>query len=82
MKTEIYNAIKGRISPFTTPEGKDAYLFSNLGLNEGIDEDDVLFIPSIVTDIKSKNLWNVCQKFYKFLGWLSPENLDHRLLNS
>ena len=84
MKKAIYDVLKSRIGKVTYEDGKVSYRFFNEGLNEGIEEYDVLYIESIVFDMKVNpaNMWNVCQKCYKYLRWMvGNTDIDSRLLN-
>ena len=89
MTREVYNVLKSRIGKVSYEEGRISYRFFNDGLNEGIEEYDVLYLESIVFDMKVNpaNIWNVCQKCYKYLRWMvgyseDTAYLDSRLLNS
>lgn len=83
MKKEIYEAVKARISIAPeeavkiyyedypeTPKDATVYLFDLTGLDEDC--------PAIVHAMKTKNIWNVAQRFYSFLYWI--ENVDEILL--
>lgn len=93
MRHDIYEAMKARISvvdrklvceqdgveEWQLPEGAIFYYFSNEGLNEGLDFYDENFIDAIRHGMMTKNMWNVCQRFYGFLRrW--REDFDERLL--
>lgn len=92
MSPEIYEALRKRISiiskedantmmggemdlfPFPYP----IYYFSNAGLNPGLERYDENHIDSIIHQMSTNNLWNVCQRFYSFLE--NYENIDQKLL--
>ena len=98
MKREVYEAMKARISiipreearrideeagvKFDIPEWATIYRFSNDGLNDGIADCDVEFVDPIQHAMKTKNMWNVCQRFYGFIRQWFGESIDDRLLNA
>ena len=85
MKREIYEAMKARIKPVDEPGYFDehpeiprdcqTFRFFADGLNENKDYD---FIFDIVQAFRTKNIWNVAQRFYKELNWMYM-NFDKRL---
>ena len=89
MKREIYNALRKRISVTTPveytyeiPEGHTLYFFNAESLNRGLDENDENIIDSIVFPMKTRNLWNVCQRVYSYISVGNFPNLDERILNA
>jgi len=82
MTKEIYEALKARISVADEkarkayceeyPSAADAivYRFDLVG----IDDD----LPCIIHAMRTKNLWNVAQRFYMFLGIY--DDVDSKLL--
>lgn len=83
MTREIYEALKARISIAPeetvkfyyedypeTPRDVTVYKFDMTGLDEDI--------PAYIHAMKTKNLWNVAQRFYSFLYWV--EDVDNILL--
>lgn len=89
MTPEIYEAMKRRISvkPDIDKETKErlcmmpddiVYRFNAEGLNEGLDELDDDYVDPITHPMTTRNMWNVCQRFYSFLR--HHKNIDQRLL--
>lgn len=85
MKHEIYNALKSRISvvPFTEEDKKyyeeqgwsiDLTATHYLLRLEDLGEDYFNYAHSM----RTKNLWNVAQRFWRLLG---NEDLENALLN-
>ena len=58
--------------------GTPFYRFFADGLNEGLSEFDADFIDSFIQPIRTRNLWNVCQRFYSFIS--NYPNINQRLL--
>lgn len=58
--------------------GMPFYHFSLTNLNIGISEFDDDYVYSFTQPISTRNLWNVCQRFYGFIK--HHENIDQRLL--
>lgn len=89
MTREIYEAMKRRISvePSIDEEtrqelrmrpGDVVYRFNPDGLNEGLESWDTDYVGGILHPMSSRNLWNVCLRFYGFIKHY--ENIDQRLL--
>ena len=92
MTREIYEAMRRRISitdldndgreyyelmGWPVPKNATFYLFNADGLNEGVDNvEDEAF--SIRQPMYTRNMWNVCQRFYSYIKNL--EKIDKRLL--
>lgn len=91
MTPEIYEAMKRRISiePDIDEETREmlrmkplavtVYHFNAEGLNEGLESWDPNYVDGILHPMSTRNLWNVCQRFYSFINHY--ENIDQRLLN-
>ena len=87
MKREIYEAMKRRIEvveePYywktypDTPKDATLYKFSSLGLNYDENYD---FAFDIVQAFRTKNIWNIAQRFYSELKG-NVMALDERLLH-
>ena len=89
MTPEIYEAMKRRISvePGIDEEtrqelrmrpGNVVYHFNADGLNEGLESWDRDYVDGILHPMSSRNLWNVCQRFYGFIKHY--KDIDKRLL--
>ena len=89
MSPEIYEAMKRLISvePGIDEEarkrlcmrpGDAVYHFNSDGLNEGLECWDINYVDGILHPMLTRNLWNVCQRFYSFIKHY--ENIDQRLL--
>ena len=92
MTRKIYEAIRKRISTlpyeeekpiydergWTVPPSHTFYRFDSDGLNVGYGDDEA--IDSMVHPMLTRNMWNVCQRFYSFIKY--HENINERLLNS
>ena len=89
MKREIYEAMKRRMSiePGIDEETRErlwmrpgdvVYRFNPNGLNEGLEDWDIDYVDDILHPMSTRNLWNVCQRFYSFINY--HENIDKRLL--
>lgn len=85
MKKEIYEAVKARISVASDagrasylemyPDSKDAIVYwFNL---DGIDDDE---LPGILHAMKTKNMWNVAQRFYAIIKYY--DDIDNILLSN
>lgn len=83
MTKEIYEALKARVS--IAPEEAVKFYYEDYPetANDatvykfdltGLDED----IPAIIHAMRTKNLWNVAQRFYMFLGIY--DDVDSKLL--
>ena len=88
MTKEIYTALKKRISIVPDEIAKDYcehYGFCNVyhmnteGMNVGIDENDEGYFDGFIHGMKTKNIWNVAQRFYSFCRYYP--NIDERILN-
>lgn len=92
MTREIYEAMKRRISikplddeakeyyklqGWPVPEKATFYFFNAEGLNEGV-EDTEEEVYSIRHGMTTRNMWNVCQRFYSFIQHYP--NINERLL--
>ena len=64
------------------PEDLTIYRFNNEGLNDGLDYLDEGYADPIVHAMKTRNMWNVCQRFYGFLRAWHGTGIDERLLKS
>lgn len=62
-----------RVKPYHT-----VYRFESTGLNDGAPEDER--IESMIHPMRTKNMWNVCNRFYMFLN--NFKDIDKRLLKS
>ena len=90
MRHDIYEAMKARIKDvgrvyvdsdinYVAPGGWTHYRFFNDGLNDGLRDCDEDYIDAIVQAMQTRNMWNVCQRFYGFLRrWYN--DFDGRLL--
>lgn len=91
MTREIYEALRERISIISQTDadskmGKSGlfpfpypiYYFSNAGLNPGLNHYDENYIDNVILQMSTRNLWNVCQRFYSFLS--NYPNINQRLL--
>lgn len=54
------------------------YRFDSTGLNDSVPEDE--YVDSLVHPMRTKNMWNVCNRFYMFLK--NFKDIDKRLLKS
>ena len=75
MKREIYEELKLRI---WLEDGH--WRFDNAWLNEGLSEYDEDYIDCVIHEMESKNIWNVCQRFYSFLKYY-PRFTERLLAN-
>lgn len=89
MNSAIYQAMKKHIRILSVDEMQAAcldipekgylYFFDSADLNVGLDPYDERYIDSIVHGMTTRNMWNVCQRFYSFASWHG--DIDSRLLN-
>jgi hypothetical protein len=79
MKREIYDALRSRITLVDTTDGAYVYHFSADGLNPVDWWDDENYVFDIQHAMRTANMWNVCQRFYKHLRY-QCDNIDDRLL--
>ena len=92
LRLDVYEAMKRRIKVLPYDEIKphydesgfevspDAifYMFDPGVVNDGYDELDVDYVDCVIQPIRTKNLWNVCQRFYSLIK--DFEDIDKRLL--
>lgn len=69
LNRKLYEEIKKRFSFVTSENGIESIRFSNEGLNEGIDECDVLFIESVIFEGR-KNTWNTAEELFSIFPQL------------
>ncbi len=94
MTREIYDAMRNcvRVADYETSKASYEekgwsvspkavfYLFDATRLNEGIDDPcDDEWVESIIQPMTTRNMWNVCQRFYSFIS--GCKDIDERLLN-